>query len=169
MGGSFWTLPRSTAMPTSEENKGGPMKVDFRAGESLEGSVIDRRLGLDKRELAKAQGEEAPSTGLERRRGPGRRLSDFTKSAEEGEMTKEQFMFLAAIDAFKKGNGKTFPTWTDVLEVVRLLGYRKTCKTEINLRNAEDWMEAGDAPSNTRPQRWGQREKIDRERATKAA
>jgi len=52
---------------------------------------------------------------------------------------------------------------------VRLLGYRKTCKTEINLRNAEDWMEAGDAPSNTRPQRWGQREKIDRERATKAA
>ncbi|MBX3388023.1 MAG: hypothetical protein KF691_01065 [Phycisphaeraceae bacterium] len=154
---------------SGEQRSQGPMRVDFRAGESREGSVIDRRLGLDKRELAKAQGEEAPSTGLERRRGPGRRLSDFTKSAEEGEMTKEQFMFLAAIDAFKKGNGKTFPTWTDVLEVVRLLGYRKTCKSEINLRNAEDWMEAADAPSNTRPQRWAQREKIDRERAGKAA
>ncbi|MBX3379563.1 MAG: hypothetical protein KF805_05685 [Phycisphaeraceae bacterium] len=145
------------------------MSMDFRLSSGAEGQVIDRRLGLDKRELAKAQGEEAPSTGLERRRGPGRRLSDFTKSAEEGEMTKEQFMFLAAIDAFKKGNDKTFPTWTDVLEVVRLLGYRKTCKSEINLRNAEDWMEPGDTPSNTRPQRWAQRERIDRDRATKAA
>lgn len=145
------------------------MRVDFRAGEGLEGSVVDRRLGIDRRELAKRQGAEEPATGLERRRGPGRRLSDFTKSAEEGEMTKEQFLFLAAIDAFKKGNAKTFPTWTDVLEVVRLLGYRKTCKSEINLRNAEDWQEPGDAPSNTRPQRWAQRERIDRERSTKAA
>ena len=57
---------------------------------------------------------------LDRRRGPGRRLSDFTKSAEEGELSKEQFLFLLAIDTFKKQNGKTFPTWTDVLEVVRL-------------------------------------------------
>ncbi len=146
----------------------GPMKVDVRAGVG-DGGVVDRRLGLDRRELAAARGETAESTGLERRRGPGRRLSDFTKSAEEGEMTKEQFLFLAAIDAFKNGNGKTFPTWTDVLEVVRLLGYRKTCKSEINLRNAEDWQEMADTPSNTRPQRWGQRERIDREREKRAA
>jgi hypothetical protein len=125
--------------------------------------VVDRRLGLDRREVAKRNGTEDP-TGLERRRGRGRRLSDFTKSAEEGEMTKEQFLFLSAIDAFKKANGKTFPTWTDVLEVVRLLGYRKTCKAEMHLRNAEDWMEAGDATSNVRPQRWHEREKIDRDR-----
>ncbi|HEX8875308.1 MAG TPA: hypothetical protein VF777_01065 [Phycisphaerales bacterium] len=125
--------------------------------------VVDRRLGLDRREIAKRNGTEDP-TGLERRRGRGRRLSDFTKSAEEGEMTKEQFLFLSAIDAFKKANGKTFPTWTDVLEVVRLLGYRKTCKAEMHLRNAEDWMEAADTPSNVRPQRWHEREKIDRDR-----
>jgi hypothetical protein len=79
-------------------------------------------------------------------------------------MTKEQFLFLSAIDAFKKANGKTFPTWTDVLEVVRLLGYRKTCKAEMHLRNAEDWMEMADTPSNVRPQRWHEREKIDRDR-----
>lgn len=125
--------------------------------------VVDRRLGLDRREIAKRNGTEDP-TGLERRRGRGRRLSDFTKSAEEGEMTKEQFLFLSAIDAFKKANGKTFPTWTDVLEVVRLLGYRKTCKAEMHLRNAEDWMEMADTPSNVRPQRWHEREKIDRDR-----
>lgn len=150
----------------------GPMRVDARSGSAMEGSVIDRRLGLDRRDIAAAFGEArfaTDATGLERRRGRGRRLSDFTKSAEEGEMNKEQFLFLASIDAFKKGNDKTFPTWTDVLEVVRLLGYRKTCKSEILLRNAEDWMEAPDAPSNTRPQRWAQRERIDRERQNKAA
>ena len=125
--------------------------------------VVDRRLGLDRREITKKNGTEDP-TGLERRRGRGRRLSDFTKSAEEGEMTKEQFLFLSAIDAFKKANGKTYPTWTDVLEVVRLLGYRKTCKAEMHLRNAEDGMEMADTPSNVRPQRWHEREKIDRDR-----
>lgn len=177
IGWGWMNTPGSKRMQSSGDQgptkaratKPGPMSMDFRLSSGAEGQVIDRRLGLDKRELAKAQGEEAPSTGLERRRGPGRRLSDFTKSAEEGEMTREQFLFLAAIDAFKKGNDKTFPTWTDVLEVVRLLGYRKTCKSEINLRNAEDWLEPADAPSNTRPQRWAQREKIDRDRASKAA
>lgn len=74
-------------------------------------------------------------------------------------MTKEQFMFLMAIDEFKKANAKSYPTWTDVLEVVRLLGYRKTMKSELRLRRAEDWFEPADAPSNVRPQRWHERSK----------
>jgi hypothetical protein len=89
-------------------------------------------------------------TGLERRRGPGRRRTDFTKSAEEGEMTQEQFLFIAAIEAFKRSNSKMFPTWTDVLEVVRLLGYRKTMPSELNLRNVEDWREKPDTASGVR-------------------
>ncbi len=96
-------------------------------------------------------------SGLERKRGRGRRLSEFTKSAEEGEMTTEQFLFLMAIDAFKKGNDRMFPTWTDVLEVVRLLGYRKTMPTELNLPSAEDWLERSDTPANVRPDRWAER------------
>jgi hypothetical protein len=96
-------------------------------------------------------------TGLERRRGPGRRLSDFTRAAEEGELTSEQFMFVMAIEAFKRTNQRTFPTWTDVLEVIRLLGYRKTMKSELNLRNAEDWTEKADAPANVRPNGWERR------------
>jgi len=89
-------------------------------------------------------------TGLERRRGPGRRLSDFARAAEEGELTQEQFQFVAAIDAYKRANGKTYPQWTEVLEVVRLLGYRKTLPREIGLGGAEDWTEKPDAPANVR-------------------
>jgi hypothetical protein len=106
--------------------------------------VVDQRSGLDRRDL-----QSASATNLERRRGPGRRRTDFMKSAEEGEMTKEQFLFILAIDAFKRVNGKTFPTWTDVLEVIRKLGYRKTMASELVLgENAEDWTERPDAPSN---------------------
>ncbi len=130
------------------------------AGGKREG-VVDRRLGIDRRELAaakaKAQGESTDHTGLERRRGPGRRLSDFTRRAEEGEMTQEQFLFLMAIDAFKKSNNRPYPTWSDVLEVIRLLGYRKTMPMELTLRNAEDWRELADAPANVRPDNWNQR------------
>ena len=147
-------------------------------GKPPPGTVIDRRLGLDPRQehdprakgTSKATKPSKASlkpngssptddgfTGLERKRGRGRRLSEFTKSAEEGEMTTEQFLFLMAIDAFKKGNDRMFPTWTDVLEVIRLLGYRKTMPTELNLPSAEDWLERSDAPANVRPDRWAER------------
>lgn len=88
-------------------------------------------------------------TGLERRRGVGRRRSDFVRAAEEGEMTNEQFLFVAAIAAFKRVNDKPYPTWTEVLEVLRKLGYRKTCPSQLNLPNAEDWTEAPDSPTLT--------------------
>jgi hypothetical protein len=117
------------------------------------GNVVDRRIWGDRRAIK----VEGYPTGLERRRGVGRRLSDFTRSAEEGELTKEQFLFLMAIEAFKKSNNKAFPTWMDVLEVIRLLGYRKTMPMELTLRNAEDWREAPNTPSNVRPARWHER------------
>jgi hypothetical protein len=106
--------------------------------------VIDRRLGLDRRDEA-----DGRNTSLERRRGPGRRRSDFLRSAEEGEMTSEQYLFLRAIEAFKRANGKSFPSWTDVLEVIRRLGYRKTQSSEIDLGGCvDDWTEQPDAEAN---------------------
>ena len=106
------------------------------------GEVADRRTGLDRREL------KSSAKDLERRRGRGRRMTDFLRAAEDGEMTQEQFMFLVAIDAFKEANGRTFPTWTDVLEVVRKLGYRKTLSSELALSDrVSDWTEEPDAES----------------------
>ena len=73
----------------------------------------DRRSAVDRR------------TGLDRRRGPGRRRSDSRRAAEEGEMTDEQFEFLMAINEYKEVNRRPFPTWTEVLDVIKALGYRK--------------------------------------------
>jgi len=80
--------------------------------EERRSSVVDRRLGLD------------------RRRGPGRRLTDDRKSAEEGQMSDEQFEFLMAIDEYKRKNTRPFPTWTEVLEVIKALGYRKVAEPQ---------------------------------------
>jgi hypothetical protein len=85
---------------------------DKRNGEDRRSSVVDRRLGLD------------------RRRGPGRRLSDDRKSAEEGQMSEEQYEFLMAIDAYKRHNSRPFPTWTEVLDVIKAIGYRKVAEPQ---------------------------------------
>jgi hypothetical protein len=72
------------------------------------------------------------------------------RAAEEGQLTQEQFLFVMAVDAFKNANGVTYPSWTDVLEVVRLLGYRKTLKSSLRISAAEDFTEAPDAPAKVR-------------------
>jgi hypothetical protein len=116
-------------LPMSEPDYTGPER---RKHDSRRSDVVDRRY---------------TRTGLERRRGPGRRRSDFAKSAEEGEMTGEQFLFVKAIDAYKRVNQKPYPTWTEVLEVIRKLGYRKTQDSILDLAGAEDWREPADAPA----------------------
>lgn len=122
----------------------GHFSSDLHAVDPRSGSVLDRRSGRTDRRSA----SQVSDTNLERRRGPGIRRLEHLKSAEEGEMNQEQFLFLMAIDAFKLANGKTFPTWTDVLEIIRKLGYRKTAGSELNLgERASDWREKPDAPS----------------------
>lgn len=114
---------------------------DLHAIDPRSGGVLDRRLGLDRR-----REQESFPTNLERRRGRGRRLTEFVKVAEEGEMNPEQFLFLLSIDALKRSGGSSFPTWERVLEAVRALGYRKTAASELNLgARGKDWTEAPDA------------------------
>jgi hypothetical protein len=133
----------STPTPSSPRPRNTPL--DPAAIAEHAPAESQRSRGPDRR-----KSEMGSPTGLERRRGPGRRLSDFVKAAEEGEMTQEQFLFLMAIEGFKKANNKVYPSWTDVLEVLRLLGYRKTLASQIKLRNATDWTEAADAPAEVR-------------------
>jgi hypothetical protein len=122
----------TTGQPTSDQ-----ATPERRSTPDRRASVVERRL--------------VPGTGLERRRGPGRRRTDFMKAAEEGQMSPEQFLFVMAIDAYKRVNHKPYPTWTEVLEVIRKLGYRKTTTMTLSLPSCEDWTEAPDAPAFVKP------------------
>ncbi|MFO0973361.1 MAG: hypothetical protein U1A27_07995 [Phycisphaerae bacterium] len=110
--------PRPATPPPGGLPAGSPER---RAQTDRRRSVVDRR------------------AGLERRRGPGRRRSDDRRSAEEGELTDEQFEFVLAIDEYKRVNKRPFPTWTEVLEVIKYLGYRKVASRGEHLdRPASD-------------------------------
>lgn len=78
-------------------------------------SVVDRRSALD------------------RRRGPGRRRTDIRREAEEGEMSGELLEFVLAIDEYKRVNSRPFPSWSEVFEVIRYLGYRKVADTGAHI------------------------------------
>jgi len=136
-------------MLDSTQNSSNPETDERRTGSgpNRRESVVDRRSGLERRQQARAESgytgperrvAERRNTGLERRRGPGRRLSDTRKSAEEGEMTAEQFEFVMAIETYKKVNKRLYPTWTEVLEVVTQLGYRKVERRDIHLENVPE-------------------------------
>lgn len=83
------------------------------AGSDTTAVSDERRVGDDRRSM------------LDRRRGPGRRRTDYRRDAEEGHMNEEQLEFLKAMDEYKRVNSRPFPTWTEVLDVVLFLGYRK--------------------------------------------
>lgn len=113
-------------------------------------SVVDRRARIERRltsaeeagydgpDRRTAENRRAADTGLERRRGPGRRRSDDRRSAEEGEMSSEQFEFVMAIETYKKVNKRMYPTWTEVLEVMMQLGYRKVEHRNIKMDNVPE-------------------------------
>lgn len=98
--------------PKGEQGSGGGAEMDRRGGDRrrVERRVrvvpvtVDRRKGRDRR------------TGLDRRsrQGPGA----YDLAAEELE-------FINAINAFKRKSGRSFPTWSEVLQIVRELGYRR--------------------------------------------
>ena len=104
-----------------EENDMPEEDLDF---ELLE--EIDRRQGLPD---AREEPVERRS-GWDRRRGPGRRRTDDRRAAEEGEMTDDQFEFIMAIKKYKQANKCPFPSYTEILEIAKALGYRKVAEAQ---------------------------------------
>jgi len=93
-----------------------------------ESDVADDYQGSERRQDRRdrrQKSEDDRRSGWDRRRGPGRRRSNERRTAEEGEMNDEQFEFIMAIDQYKKANKRPFPSFTEILEIVKALGYRK--------------------------------------------
>jgi hypothetical protein len=69
----------------------------------------------------------------ERRKVERRRQIDPTTC--ERDYTPDQVDFMKAMDLYKRRSGRQFPTWSEVLEVLEHLGYRKVAPpTEIYKR-----------------------------------
>lgn len=64
-------------------------------------------------------------------RGAGIRRSDTRAAAEDGNFTDETFEFVMAIDRFKQINQVSFPSCTQIYEIMLALGYRKSVPARI--------------------------------------
>ena len=86
----------------------------------------DRRKGPERRKrdipvaVDKRQGE--------RRQQPGERRRQIDPTTCERDYDDEEIAFMKAMDQYKRDNRRPFPTWSEVLEVLRALGYRRVAE-----------------------------------------
>ena len=86
-----------------------------KAGEEL--VTIDRR-----RQASREEQVEAPAAPLERRAKVQRRRQIDPTTCER-DYSVQEVEFMNAMDEYKRKNGRMFPTCSEVLEVIRSLGY----------------------------------------------
>jgi hypothetical protein len=93
-------------------------------------AITDRR-GNDRRGRPDRRKREIPvalerRTGDERRTNKGERRRQVDPTTCEKDYSDEEITFMRAMDQYKRANRRPFPTWSEVLEVLRSLGYEKT-------------------------------------------
>jgi hypothetical protein len=84
--------------------------------------VVSRRQANKDRRSA----SETELRGTERRKVERRRQIDPTTC--ERDYRPDEVEFMKAMDDYKRRSGRQFPTWSEVLEVIRDIGYRKVAQ-----------------------------------------
>jgi len=106
-----------------------------RAGVELRGVVtVDRReIRADRRFSTDRRVHQIP-VAVERRVGERRakvsRRRQIDPTTCERDYTPDEIEFMSAMDDYKRRSGRMFPTCSEVLEVVKSLGYFKQIHTE---------------------------------------
>lgn len=89
--------------------------------------LIDRRRATDRRIGGERRRKQEPVAVerrvAERRKVPRRRQIDPTTC--ERDYTADEIEFMHALDAYKRASGRMFPTCSEILEVIRNLGYAR--------------------------------------------
>ena len=101
--------------------------ADRRRGRPSNYSGPEHRAGVDRRVLPDRRTGAERRTGIDRRH-LLRRQEDavaFQKRVEEGDLTLEEIEFVRAVDRYKRKFNRPFPTWSEILAIVKELGYTK--------------------------------------------
>jgi hypothetical protein len=93
---------------------------------STEETPLAKVAGTDRRKRNIPVAIERRKTGADRRKVERRRQVDPTTC--ERDYTDDEIEFMKAMDQYKRDNRRPFPTWSEVLEVLRALGYRKVAE-----------------------------------------
>ncbi|MCE5267828.1 MAG: hypothetical protein LLG00_08070 [Planctomycetaceae bacterium] len=90
--------------------------------------TIDRRRQGTERRVHNAEANEERRVVERRAKVNRRRQIDPTTC--ERDYTPDEIEFMGAMDSYKHRSGRMFPTCSEVLEVLKSLGYEKLVKTE---------------------------------------
>src|SRR5207237_187571 len=67
-------------------------------------------------------------SGKDRRAEKGERRRQVDPTTCEKEYSDEEISFMRAMDLYKRANRRPFPSWSEVLEVLRSRGYRRVAE-----------------------------------------
>ncbi len=91
--------------------------------------VVEQRLRSDRRVNDRRSFPSQTKLPGEDRRQEGRRKTERRRQIDpttcERDYSGDEVEFMSAMDTYKRRSGRAFPTWSEVLEVIRSLGYRK--------------------------------------------
>jgi hypothetical protein len=96
-------------------------------------ATVDRRTTRERRSGAERRAVSLPVAAERRtvqRRVKVARRRQIDPTTCERDYTPDEIEFMGAMDEYKRRNGRMFPTCSEVLEVVKSLGYEKRPKTE---------------------------------------
>ena len=92
-------------------------------------AVSDRRAKRDRRRTDNDRRKKDVPVAVDRRSGEDRRHGERRRQIDpttcERDYNDDEIVFMKAMDQYKRDNRRPFPTWSEVLEVVRALGYRR--------------------------------------------
>jgi hypothetical protein len=88
---------------------------DRRGGDRRKRNIpvaVERRSGKDRRNQVERRRQVDPTTC-------------------ERDYNDDEILFMKAMDQYKRANRRPFPTWSEVLEVLHALGYRKVAEPTV--------------------------------------
>jgi hypothetical protein len=149
------TSAKSTKTSASRATKSHLLKSETTATETSAGDdevSIDRRRGERRDEIA-GHTEASPlgAPQLERRKKVSRRRQIDPTTCER-DYTDQEVEFMNALDDYKRKSGRMFPTCSEVLEVLRGLGYVKLSAAELGAMSVDS---ASTTSAKPMPSAWG--------------
>lgn len=157
------TKAKTQASPATRSRKSPKKRTPITAKQSRKTVKSEKLVTIDRRRTAgrrkqetesstaksKPQGPAVPrpkakNPKLERRQKVSRRRQIDPTTCER-DYTDHEVVFMNALDEYKRKNGRMFPTCSEVLEVIRSLGYVQLSPAELAARQTT---EANDTPED---------------------
>jgi len=99
------------------------MPKSVKAGEEV--VTLDRRRGSRRSSVTAEESQVKALIAQEKKRTKTQRRRQIDPTTCERDYSGDEVEFMQAMDAYKRKNGRMFPTCSEILEVIRDLGYSR--------------------------------------------